>query len=388
MNEIKPLGATVRSDVGVTITKIETIPLHTPFKTPFKIANGAPRPIVETLLVRLHTDAGFVGIGETQAWRRQGSAETLPNLVRNIHDHFTPHVVGRSPFEIAAIMNDLDEALYNSTYAQAPISDALYDLQGKILGVPVYQLLGGKCRSSIAVCAVLSIKPTLAETMENAQAFFDRGFRCYTLKIGNDAKADVALATAIRERFGDSVRIRADANAGMNYDDALMLLKKLEPFDLDAVEQPIGKWDVDGLAELARKVNMPIMADECVLNEHDLLEVIKKRAATVFQTKVAKNGGIWGMRKLWTISHAAGMRIYPGNHPSTSVATASAAHLAAAWPYPLLEGPFAVGVSGALADDYAVDPIRPDGNLIHVPEGPGLGIELDEDKLKKYRVDA
>ena len=166
MNQAPSVALSSHVHDPVKITRVECIPLNTPFRTPFKIASGAARDVVETLIVRLHTDLGAIGIGETQAWRRQGSAETLPNLVRTINDHFAPRVIGRSPFDVAALMHELNDAMYNSFYAQAAIGDAMYDLMGKILGVPVYQLLGGKCRERVRVAAVLAMKGTTVSVIE------------------------------------------------------------------------------------------------------------------------------------------------------------------------------------------------------------------------------
>jgi L-alanine-DL-glutamate epimerase-like enolase superfamily enzyme len=373
-------------DLSVKIREVETTPLHLPFASPFQISS-ATRDFLEVLIVRIHTDQGVFGIGETQAWRRQGSAETLPNLMRSIQDQFAPLLIGRSPLEVNAIMHDLNASLYNSLYAQAAIGDALYDLIGKLLNVPIHGLLGGRCRDRVRVGAVLSIKPTVEELLDSAQGFFDRGFRHLGLKIGIDSTADLRNVAALRERFGDDIVLRVDANAGMNYDAARRLLKKMEPFDIDAAEQPIAIWDIDGLAELARTVDIPIMADESVSTDHSLLEVIRKRAASVVQTKTAKNGGIHYIRHLWMLAQAAGMRIYPGNHPSTSVATSSVAQMCAASPNPVMEGVFAVGVSGALADDIVENPMRPIDGEISVPDGPGLGVTLDEDKVARYRVE-
>jgi muconate cycloisomerase len=307
--------------------------------------------------------------------------------MHSIHDQFAPLLIGRSPFQINAIMHYLNQTLYGSLYAQAAIGDALYDLVGKFLNVPIHALLGGKCRDTVRVGAVLSMKPTVEELVEAAQGFFDRGFRHLGLKIGIDPVADLRNAKALRDRFGDDIVLRVDANASMNFDAAQTLLRKLQPYDIDAAEQPVAIWDVDGLAALARAVDMPIMADESVSTDHSLLDVIKKRAATVVQTKTAKNGGIHYIRKLWALAQASGMRIYPGNHPSTSVATSAVAQMCASSPEPVMEGVFAVGVSGALADDIAENPIRPVDGEIPVPDGPGLGITLDEDKLAKYRVE-
>jgi muconate cycloisomerase len=389
MDDVAEIRSEYKSDLKIRIRKVETIPLHVPFGSPFQIATAreSSRDFVETLIVRIHTDQGVTGIGETQAWRRQGSAELLGNLVHSIKTQFEPLLIGRSPFEINAIMHDLNTTLYNSLYAQAPIGDALYDLMGKCLNVPIHALLGGKCRDNVRVGAVLSMKSTVEATVEAAQVFYDGGIRHFGLKIGVDPTTDLRNAEAIRERFGDGVVLRVDANASMNFDAAAMLLRKLEPFDIDVAEQPIAIWDVDGLAALSRMVAIPIMADESVSTDHTLLEIIKKRAATVVQTKTAKNGGIHYIRRLWNLAEAAGMRIYPGNHPSTSVATSAVAHMCAASPTPVLEGVFAVGVSGALADDIVENPLRPVNGEISVPDGPGLGVVLDEDKIAKYRVE-
>lgn len=375
-----------RADLNVRLTRVETIPLRIPLNIPVKIASGAARPAVEVMLVRLHTDAGVVGIGETQAWRREGSSETLASLACVINDHFAPLIVGRSPFAIAAIMRELDAAVYHSLYAQAPISDALYDLQGKLLGVPVHTLLGGKCRDTVSSCGVLFIQPTLAATLAGADALYQRGFRSFTIKVGADLKADVQNVRALRERYGDDLSLRIDANAGTSFDDALALLRKLEPYAIDAAEQMLPIWDLDGMAALARRVDVPLIADECVTNVHDLMAVIRQRAATAVQTKIAKNGGIWYSRKLWQVADAAGMHIYPGNHPGTSIATMAAAHLAAAWPGALREGPFTVGIC-ALREDVVTQPLRLEGNQVRVSDAPGLGVTLDEERIRKLRVD-
>jgi L-alanine-DL-glutamate epimerase-like enolase superfamily enzyme len=370
----------------VKITEIEPIPLRLPFAQPFKISQGA-RETLETLIVRVHTDEGIVGIGETQAWRRQGSAELLWSLVRTIKDHFEPLIAGRSPFDIGGILQTLNEALYNTLYAQAAVADALYDIAGKAVGLPVHKLLAGECRDRVRVGGLLAMKPTVGELIESAQAFYERGFRHFGLKIGLEPRQDLANVLALRERFGDRVVLRVDANGALSYDAALALLKKLEPHDIDVAEQPIAIWDLDGLAALCRATSIPIMADESVSTDHSLLEVIRRRAATVVQTKIAKNGGMYRVWQLWTLASAAGMRIYPGNHPSTSVATAAVAQLCGAWPGPLMEGVFAVGVSGALAADIVTEPIVPVNGEIRVPSGPGLGVELDPDAIARFRID-
>ncbi len=369
------------------IIRVEPIPLRLPFASPFKISQGEAREMLDVLIVRVHTDEGLIGVGETQAWRRQGSAETLVNLVRTVEDYFEPILLGRSPFDVAGTLHALNEAMYNTLYAQAAVGDALYDIVGRVLGVPVHALLGGECRDRIRVGALLSMKRTEEELLESAQGFYERGFRHFGLKIGVDPAIDLKNVIALRRHFGGNIILRVDANAALSYDAALSLLKKLEPYDIDVAEQPVAIWDLAGLAALSRATTIPIMADESVSTEHSLLDVIRQRAATVVQTKIAKNGGIYRVLRLWHLAAAAGMRIYPGNHPSTSVATAAVAQICGAWPTPLMEGVFAVGVSGALAADIVTNPIVPDNGEIAVPTGPGLGVELDMDRIASLRID-
>jgi L-alanine-DL-glutamate epimerase-like enolase superfamily enzyme len=369
------------------IIRVEPIPLHLPFASPFKISQGEARDVLEVVIVRIHTDEGIVGVGETQAWRRQGSAETLVSLVRMIEDHFEPILLGRSPFDISGILHALNEAMYNTLYAQAAVGDALYDIVVRALGVPVHTLLGGECRSRVRIGAILAMKPHVEELIESAEAAYEQGFRHFGLKIGVDPALDVKNVAALRAHFGDKVVLRVDANGALSYDAAASLLRKIEPYDIDVAEQPVAIWDLAGLAALSRATTIPIMADESVSTDHSLIEIIRQRAATVIQTKIAKNGGIYRVNRLWHLAAGAGMRIFPGNHPSTSIATSAVAHICGAWPGPLMEGPFAVGRCGSLATDIVTNPIGPEDGEIAVPTAPGLGVELDMDRIAALRVD-
>jgi L-alanine-DL-glutamate epimerase-like enolase superfamily enzyme len=388
MNEAMAMSISASVRATVRITEIECIPLNLPFHVPFKISSGAARPVVETLIVKVHTDQDVTGIGETQAWRRQGSGETLAGQINVIKEHFEPRLIGRSPFDVASLMHDLNNAMYATLYSQAAVGDALYDAAGKLLGVPVWQLLGGKCRDKIRVAAVLSMKGTIDSLLESAEQFYANGFRHLVLKIGVDAEEDIRNVEALRKRFGNTIELRVDANAALDYDTALRLLTRLEPYDIECAEQPLGIWDIEGMSRLARAIRIPIMADESVSTDHGLLEIIRKGAASSAQTKVAKNGGIYHIRRLWHLMAAAGLGINPGNHPSTSVATSSVAQMCGSWPGALMAGVFAVGVSGALADDIVLNRIVPVNGEIAISDGPGFGIDLDEAALRRFRIDS
>lgn len=372
-----------------TIRSIEPIALRVPFARAFTMAapHQQTRDEVEVLVVRITTEDGLVGVGETQAWRRQGSGESLAGLHAKIREYVAPALVGRSALDIAALVADVEARLAGSLYVQSAVGDALYDVAARTLDVPVYALLGGLCRREIAVGLAIGITGDGARMIDAAQAVYERGYRHIRVKIGIDAAADIASVGALRKHFGDRVVLRADANGGMNYGDALRLLSKLEAYDLDIVEQPLPAWDLDGMAALARAVRIPLSADESLTTSQSLLEISRKEAARVVQTKSAKNGGIHSIRNLWHLAQTVGIGIFPGNHPSTSLNVAAVAHLAAAWPGELLVGDFQTGADDMLGDDIVQQPVRVADGKVHVPPGPGLGVTLDEAKLARYRVD-
>jgi L-alanine-DL-glutamate epimerase-like enolase superfamily enzyme len=384
-----PLPAAHAHRTSAVIREIETIPVRVPFSSSFTIAapHSPKRESVDVLIVKIHTDEGVIGIGETQAWRRQGSAEVLENQIHSIKTLFAPVMIGKSPFDVAAILAELNAIAYDSLYVQAALGDALYDLMGKLLGVPVHALLGGKCRDRIPVGHVLSISSSPAAMIEQAQQAYDRGYRHLRIKIGIDPRKDVENVRGMRRHFGDKVVLRADANGGMSYDQALSLLRKLEEYDLDIVEQPIAGWDLAGMASLARAVRIPLSADESVTTDHSLMKIAEQRAASIIQTKTGKNGGIHYSRALWQIAHAAGIGIFPGNHPGTSIQTASVAHLCAAWPHPLLVGDFQIFATDLISEDVVTRPATMKDGYLAIPEGPGLGVEIDEDRVEHLRLD-
>lgn len=371
--------------VSVRITRVECVPLHLPLRTSFEIATGGKRTALEVLLVRLHTNAGPVGIGETQAWRRLGSSETLRGLVSAVDEVLAPCLVGRSPFEAPAIIAAIDTALDGSPYAKAAVLDALLDLQGRVLGVPASHLLGGYARDAVEICAVLPLAGNIEHTTDIARGLAERGFGSFVVKVAI-GQANAELVRALRTALPDA-NLRLDANASLDWQSARVLADSIAECGIEGLEQPFAPWDVEGMAALAATTRVPLIADESVGTVQDLLRVVRLRAAHGFQTKVAKNGGAWNTRELWTVGARAGLRIYPGNHPSTSVAAASVAQLAAAWPGQLMPGPFAVGIVDQLVTDIVTTPLIVCGKYVQVPHGPGFGVELDEDLLRRYRVD-
>jgi muconate cycloisomerase len=201
-------------------------------------------------------------------------------------------------------------------------------------------LIGGRLRESIQVGVALGIDASPEAMIDQAEAARAAGYRHLRIKIGLDARRDVENLRRLRDHFGDDVILGADANGGMSFSQALPLLKTLERFGLDIVEQPVSEWDISGHAALSVAVAISISADESVSTDHSLIEIVRRRAATIIRTKNAKTAA--------SIARAAGIGIFPGNHPGTSVATEAVAHLAAAWP----------GAQSSPHFDYANNPLN------------------------------
>lgn len=373
--------------LGARIRGVEAIPLRIPFRRAFTMATAhePTREHVDVLVVRISSEDGRIGVGETQAWLRQGSGETLPSLFAKVRDVAAPMLVGRSALDVGVLLAELESKLSGNLYVQAAIGDALYDLAARSLDLPVHDLLGGRFRDEVPVGLAIGISGDKASMVRAAEEAVERGYRHIRIKIGLDPELDFQCASALRERFGQEIVLRADANGGMSYGEALRLLSRLESLDLDIVEQPVPGWDLDGMAALARAVRIPLSADEAVTTAHSLAEVARRGAARVFQSKSAKNGGVHGIRRLWTLAETLGIGIFPGNHPSTGINVAAVAHLAAAWPGELLVGDFQTGLHDMIAEDILEEPVRVAGGRVTVPTGPGFGVKLDEAKLRKYR---
>ena len=371
------------------IEAVDLLPMRMPFAAPFTMATplDQKRESIDILVVRIRTASGTVGVGETQAWRRQGSSEYLPNLVRLIRELLVPRLLGRSCLDIAALMHGFEAAVYNSLYAQAAVGDALLDAAARVLGVPLCVLLGGQSRSRIPVGFALGISDSPDRLIAKAEEVYALGYRHMRLKMGMNPDEDVRNAAAMRDRFGAGIHLRADINGSMSLPDAMRLMARLVPFDLDVLEQPVRGSDLEGMAILAEKFPTPISADESLSNIQSLLEICRRRAASVVQLKIGKNGGVYNCRRLWDMADAAGVSVFPGNHPCTSVSTAAMAHLCASRPYLTVVGDFQAGIADILAHDIARNPVAVRDGEVHLPDGPGLGIDLDEVAIERFRVD-
>ncbi len=343
------------------ITEISATAVSIPRQSVLTTSYGSREDAV-TVLVEVRTDEGLTGIGQT-AVDAPFYGETAEGIVANIRAHLAPALRGESPLDIERLNARMRSVLPHHWSSHAGVDLALWDLKGKALGVPVYQLLGGRVRGGVDLMGFLRRSRPARMAQEVAATLSRTPYRVLKMKIGIDPAEDVAQYRAVAEAVGDRAVIQVDGNAGYTLAEAIPALTAMERAGhLGAIEQPV------------------VMADEAIYPPEDALEVVRERAASIALMKITKHGGILSVQKIAAIFEAAGLILSVAIY--YDVIAAAAAHIAAAvpcvrWPSPPTD----------LADTILLAPLQVDGLQLRVPEGPGLGVALDQDKVRRYALD-
>ena len=375
------------------ITKVECIPVSIPFTKPI-VMSGGPATVADGVVLKIHTDEGVTGIAETGDTSLWYMGETQDSIMYNLTKVFAPQMlIGEDPFNIETIVAKMDKATRSNSQSKAVVDYALHDLMGRALGVPVYKLLGGLSNPKIPLAFVMS-SGTPAEVAAEGTALINAGFAGLKLKVGHHAPdEDIEMIEALRSAVGGRVKLMIDANGGWMYNEALYVLQRVAKYDVYLCEQPVPWWDIDGLARLRRKVDVPIFADESAAELGHLLQIIEKDAADGFFLKVPKAGGILKSRRWVAVAQAANMPVMCGCMVNSGLGCAAeAAFLAAtAWMGRIEQesiGPLNLfnihdTVSGPIENDLAVKAPRYEKGCLYPPDGVGLGVELNEDAVKR-----
>ncbi|MEM0945934.1 MAG: enolase C-terminal domain-like protein [Pseudomonadota bacterium] len=339
---------------------------------------------INVALCELRTDSGLTGWGEASPW--PVFTGTLEGSAAALHTHLRPVVLGRDPVLVDPIMTAAERALVGHTEAKAALECALLDLVGQIAELPVSELLGGRHRDSIPLSFSIA-NPDFDADLDDVAAMWDAGVRIYKIKTGfSDHRFDLMRLEKLRARYGEEIRLRIDYNQGMRAYDAIRRIKDLEAFAPEFVEQPVRMFEREALAEITRAVDVPIMADESVMDTRDAFRGAALRMADIFSLKIAKSGGMRRCLEIAAIARAAGIEVYGGCMFETSIAHTAGAHLMAAVPELVLGCEFYMSTYYAKAD-IAVDPFPVRNGDVHVPTAPGLGTAPDPDMLDRYRTE-
>ena len=358
--------------------RLADIPVKRPHKMSFTTLEA-----VNFAFVRIETRGGLVGWGEAAClggptWSEE-SAESVQVVLER---YVAPWLVGRDAAGIEPLRIEMARRVQGNPFARAAVEMALWDLNGRALGVPVHRLLGGRVRDRVPLSWSLAVGSPEAE-LEEAREKVALGHRIFKIKTAaHPLRVDVERVRRIRETVGPGVALRVDANQGWDRPTALAAVRALEPYGLDFIEQPLPKWDLDGMAELARRSPQPIMADESCGSAHDALAIARLGGVSILALKLTKSAGILGTMAIARIAQAAGMGCYVGCMIETSLGTAAYLHLALAaapvtWGCELF-GPL------LLAGDVTRQPVQYADGCILSLDGPGLGVEIDEAALARW----
>jgi muconate cycloisomerase len=334
------------------------------------------------VLVRVHDDAGRVGLGEasvTSVW----SGETQAGTIALINEGFAPLVEGADPFDAEWVGRRLDRAAFGNSFAKGAVEMALLDLQGQALGVPVYRLLGGRARPEAHAAGIRlkfvvgAVEPDVAAA--RARRMVERGWGSIKVKVGRHEhpRADVERLRAVREAVGPGVWLSVDANGGYTVEQALWVAPRLEELEVALFEQPTRRGDHRAMAEVRRRSGIPIMADESVFTPHDALEVIRHDAADVLSLYPGKHGGVRATQHIARLAEAAGIPCTVGSNLEREVATAAMAHVTACTANLQCER-FPGDLIGPVYYRQALTrtPLDYRADRLLVPEGPGLGVAM------------
>ena len=341
------------------------IPLARPFKTALRTVER-----VEDIVVRVTAENGMVGYGEAPP-TAVITGDTKGSVLSAINEFIAPAILGADILALDEVLERMDRSIKGNASAKAAVDMALYDLWGKVLGKPLWQLLGGY-RREFETDITISVNP-VPQMVADAVAAVKEGYRILKIKVGKEGMEDIPRIAAIRGAVGKDIRLRVDANQGWTVKDSIRIISAMEDegLDIELVEQPVEAHDIDGMAEITRAVYTPILADESVFSPLDALEIIRRRAADLINIKLMKTGGIHQALKICDIASLYGVECMMGCMLESKLAVSAAAHLCAArgivtradldGPSLCAEDPFTGG------PDY-------DGPVIRMNDLPGIGI--------------
>ena len=376
------------------ITAVETIPVRVPIKPELAIRSGlgGVHDTSPFLLVKLHTDAGLAGLGEASCTPRW-SGEDQVSAAHFITTYFAPALVGRDPTRIDEVSAAVFRLVAGNPFTKAAVEMALWDLTGKAVGKPVYELLGGKVRGSVTTKWSVSGRPP-EQAAAIARWALGQGFRAMKVKVGvqsrdrEGADADFERVSAVRSVIGPDVKLGVDANGGWgDAATAIAAIERLKPLGIAFVEQPVWAGDPAEMAAVRRAAGVPVVADESLYTLADARQLARAGACDVFSVYVGKAGGLGPAKAVADFALEKGIACTIGSNLELGVGSAAMIHLALAH-CGITPDDYPCDIIGPLfyEDDILAEPLSLAGGRAVASDRPGQEVELDEGKVGRYRV--
>jgi L-alanine-DL-glutamate epimerase-like enolase superfamily enzyme len=362
------------------IVALEPILVEIPLRTPVHGVHGIVTH-QRSVLVRVTTDDGVEGWGDVDP--TPGYSALSAENVHEAIGRLAPALEGADPFNLGHALAVMDTVLDGRSEAKAAVEMALWDLKGRAVGRPIHALLGGARTSEVRLNAWIgAVQP--AQAASEAVAWLGRGFTTAKIKVAGATDEGVARVAAVREAVGTRLALRVDFNESLTLADAAPFIRRLEPYDLTLVEQPVPRGEIAGLAEIRRGIRIPLMADESVTGPAALVEIIRRGAADLVKVKIMKQGGLLRTREMIECAAAAGLGVVIGHGFGLSLSTLAEAALAVT-SAAVLPGCEAVGPLKMAADVVRV-PARLETGVLRLTDAPGLGADIDGEAVERYRI--
>src|SRR5208282_3789953 len=365
------------------ITDVRTTIIHVPFTHPYIWTFGSMQGAT-SLIIQISTDENIVGTGE-------GTCPFYPNISPDISklivDSSRQLILNEDPFDIERIMRKLYAfagwhfARHMANWVFGGVEMALWDIVGKACKRPLYQLFGGCLRKEIPFFGFV-FRGDIEVMVSEARKYVEDGFKTLYLKVGVDEEEEVRQIGKIRDAVGYSVALRLDANEAWTPGAAIRFIKKMERFEPEFIEQPVSASDLEGMIRVRNAVDVPILADQCSRTLMEASNVVRRGAADALSTDPLDAEGIAGCRKVAAVAEAAGLPVIMHSNVETGLATASFLQIIASTQNFLYANQTELPhLSGDILKE---DSLKFENGCLEVPDKPGLGVELDWDKIRKY----
>lgn len=334
-------------------------------------------------IVRMQCAQGVVGWGEATTIGGLSYGAESPEAIRSaIETYLSPLLCGQTFSGVAALADKMNASVKGNTFAKSALETAFLDAQGKLLGLPVSALLGGAITDRLPVLWTLASGDTDKDIDEGKRLLAEGRHDTFKLKIGaRELKTDIRHALAIKAALGPEVSVRVDVNQAWDFTTAVKGMSQLQEGGIDLVEQPTPLWDRQGLIALSQRFEVPILADEAVTTSHDGYALAHGGFSGAYALKIAKAGGPAQALKLAHVAQAAGVALYGGTMLEGSLGTVASLH---AWSTVRMQWGTEMFGPLLLKDDIVVTPLDFRQGQVVLPQGPGLGVEIDLDKLRYY----
>lgn len=336
------------------------------------------------VLVRVQLENGVAGLGEASTlggprWAEE-SVESIQAAVTN---YLAPALRGQQALHFEANATRMAKAATRNFAAKGAVESALLDAAGKTLGLPASTLLGGIVRDRMGVIWALASGDSSQELEEAREKLRRREHRDFKIKFGfNPPEQDLQRLAILRQGLGDEVRLIVDVNQGWSEAQCIRFFPALEELDVALVEQPVPAGQLEAMARVAARTSIPLLIDEAAFTKEELARAGAMGCGSVYSLKLVKSGGLFDMKRAAGVAGAFGIELYGGCLLESSIG--AAAHLAVFATLPKLEWGTEHFGPRILVDDLVTNPLRFEDFEVVVPDGPGLGIDIDEDKIRAF----